>query len=96
MGRALACQARRSSALDRYYREEETILTHVHLHSYTLYHTHTVYVLNIKLQITSETYLYSCKIRSEGDVGLLHVRGPRREESMTELLVKVASIGHEG
>lgn len=43
-----------------------------------------------------QTHLNSCQVLSEGDVGLLHVGGPGREEGMTEVLVKVAGIGHEG
>ena len=34
-------------------------------------------------------YLYSCEVRSEVDVGLLEMRGPGREQTGPELLVKV-------
>ena len=42
-----------------------------------------------------DTYLNSGEVWSEGDVGLLHVRGPWGEQGVTELLVKVTSVGHE-
>ena len=42
------------------------------------------------------THLNSSKVRSEVDVGLLEVGGPGGEETGPELLVEVASVGHEG
>lgn len=45
--------------------------------------------------IIEYTYLYSGQVCSEGDVCLLHVRGPGGEQVVAELLVKVPSIRHE-
>ena len=41
------------------------------------------------------THLDPCQVWSEGNVSLLHVGSPRGEQGMTELLIKVASVGHE-
>ena len=43
----------------------------------------------------SSTYLHPSQVWSECNVGLLHVRGPRGEQVLTEVLVKVTSVGHE-
>ena len=47
----------------------------------------------IKLSVVP--YLDPGQVWPEGYVSLLHMRGPRGEQGMTELLVKVTSVGHE-
>ena len=42
------------------------------------------------------TYLNPGQVSPEADVGLLHVRGPRGEQVLPELLIKVTSVRHKG
>lgn len=45
--------------------------------------------------LSAVPYLDPGQVWPEGYVSLLHMRGPRREQGVTELLVKVTSVGHE-
>ena len=49
----------------------------------------------LHVHVLPGTYLNYGEVWSEGNASLLHVRGPRGEQGVMELLVKVPNIGNE-